>query len=178
MVRDRPSLPRRDSGSRGTDPTPKTDWDHGPIFRGPPSRTSCEDGSTSNPGASAPICGLRPRSQLPRVTGASVTCGRTTNSGTSIPIWSSRGSGGQIRRRKRSGTTVPAYEGHRRERRVRAHVESRGLGADMGRYRWSETGFLSPEASRGPGGRIRRRKRVGTTVPASVVHRRERHILR
>jgi hypothetical protein len=84
-----------------------------------------------------------------------------------------RGPGGRMRRRKRARTTVSDCEGHRLEDRVWAHLESWCLGADMGRYRWSQPVLLFPDAPRGPGGRMRRRERAGTTVPAYEGHRRE-----
>ena len=53
-----------------------------------------------------------------------------------------------------AGTDGPGPVGHRLEHRVRAHRKSRCLGADMCRYRWSQTVFLFPDAPRGPEGRI------------------------
>ncbi len=49
---------------------------------------------------------------------------------------------------------------------------SRCPGTDMRRRRWSQPSNLFPGAPRGPGGRIRRRQRAGTTVPGCEGHRR------
>jgi hypothetical protein len=107
-----------------------------------------------------------------------------------------RGPGGRMRRRKRAGTTVPGCEVHRREYRVRAHHTSRCPDPDMCRRRWSQPrrlpslpgrasgadaapkagSLLFPDAPRGPGGRMRRRKRDGTTVPGCEGHRREHRV--